>query len=272
MKVLKKYQTILMVFIIISISIILLIGSESYAQPKVKLVVNPDRVDIPVGSRKIVLTAKASGTGLKFEWELLGPGEFDGETDRSAIFYKPPEQVEGELEQAVIMIMVTDENGDQTTESVTFKIIPKNDSTPTPTLEPSSTPVDGGKVKITSLQHGDTVKKSERVKGTYKNEIKEDIWVFVCPEDAVGKCWQQSADAKSGKPALKKNGTWYETCWFSSSINFDIVVYTATPTASQFIGNKLKEWFKDNDYKGFYEEELPEGLTEQHRITVSRKE
>ena len=75
-----------------------------------------------------------------------------------------------------------------------------------------------------------------------------------------------------GEPAKKKSGVWYQTCWFSESKNFDIVVYTATTSASQFIGDKLKEWFKANDYKGFFEEDLPEGLTEKHTITVIREE
>ncbi|MBN2101191.1 hypothetical protein JW710_04885 [Candidatus Dojkabacteria bacterium] len=263
---------IFVLYILISVSVLFVV-SESYAQPTVELVLDPNRLEIPVGSESIALTAKASGSGLKFEWKLRGPGKFEGETTDAVIFYIPPQEIEGESQKVIITIMVTDKNGDQVTGSITFKIIkPNGDGTPTPTPGPTSTSVDGGKVKITSLQHGDPVRKSERVSGTYKNEIEEDIWVFVCPEDAVGKCWQQSSDAKSGKPALKKNGTWYETCWFSGSINFDIVVYSATPSASQFIGDKLKEWAKNGDYKGFYKEELPEGLTEQHRITVSIKE
>lgn len=263
-------------FIVIAINI-LLVGSESYAQPTTELVVNPDRYDIPAGSEPIVLTAKASGSSLKFEWELLGPGEFEGKTDRSAIFYKPPKQIESDSAYVTITVTVTDKNGDQATASVTFNITQKVDSTPTTQPTPSPIPSgDGGKVQITSLKNGDIVDAEERVKGAYNTEIQEDIWVFVYPKEIAGKCWPQSDNPKEGTPANKKDGIWFQTCWFSGSKNFDIVVYTATPSASRFIGDTLKEWFKANDYEGFFDYKLQDeplnGLIEKHRITVTTKD
>ena len=50
-------------------------GDVLYAQgPTVKLIVNPNKTDVFVGADPVALTAKATGTGLQFTWELQGPG------------------------------------------------------------------------------------------------------------------------------------------------------------------------------------------------------
>jgi hypothetical protein len=98
-----------------------LIG-EGYAEDlAIKLIVNPSKTDIPLGSEPIALTARVTGKNLTYKWELLGPGKLEGKG--SSVFYVLPEKIEGESAQALITVTVTDESGKATTESVTFNIL-----------------------------------------------------------------------------------------------------------------------------------------------------
>lgn len=93
------------------------------AEPAVKLIVNPNKTDVMIGSDPIALTAKASGTNLKYKWSLQGPGAIEGEG--SAVFYKLPEKIEGKSAQAVITVTITDDKGQQTTDAFTLNILAK---------------------------------------------------------------------------------------------------------------------------------------------------
>ncbi len=273
-KMFKKKQKLLILFVVISVGTLLLF-SKSYAAPTVKLVVNPSVLDISVGSESIALTARASGSNLQFEWKLLGPGKFEGSKTESAVFYKPPDTIEGKSAKVIITIKVTDDKGEDATESVIFNIKQKGDDlpvTPSPTPIPSSTIVIGN-VVITQPKDGASVPASTVAAGTYTKEVKDDIWVFVCPEKAPGKCWPQSDDAASEAPAWKKkDGTWAVTCYFGGPPqSYEIVVYTTTPSASKIIGDLMKEWYKNNDYPGIHAMKLPDGLNEISRIEVKKK-
>lgn len=113
----------------VAVTYILLLTGTGYAEgPSVKLIVNPNKTDVYVGSEPAALTAKASGTGLKFAWELKGPGKIEG--TGSAIFYHIPEEIEGDSAQALITVTVTDEAGQETTETFTFNILAKETSAP----------------------------------------------------------------------------------------------------------------------------------------------
>ncbi len=133
----RKHQKLSFLFVVISVGLLLLFR-ESYAVPTVKLMVNPSVLDIAVGSESIALTARASGSNLQFEWKLLGPGEFEGSTTESAVFYKPPDTIEGKSAKAIITIKVTDDKGEDATESVIFNIKQKGDDTPTPIPTPQT--------------------------------------------------------------------------------------------------------------------------------------
>lgn len=112
----------------------------------------------------------------------------------------------------------------------------------------------------------------EEVSGTYSDQINEDIWVIVWPEKAPGRGWPQSNDAAGGAPAQKKDGRWSVYCYFGGPPqNYDIAVYTATRSASQVLGDKLKEWYGNNDYKGILSANLPDGLIEKYRVQVSKR-
>ena len=124
------------------------------------------------------------------------------------------------------------------------------------------------KIVITEPQETCSVGDRRDVKGVYAKDVKEDIWVFVWPENMAEKGWPQSEAAELGKPAFKKNGEWSVICHFRDSQQYEIAVYTATEYASQFIGEMLKQWYRNKDYPGILLEDLPDGLIERARITV----
>jgi hypothetical protein len=123
--------------LLLSVLHVLVICGEGYAAPTVKLIVSPNKTDVYLGADSIVLTAKASGANLKYKWNLQGPGAIEGEG--AAVFYKLPESIEGESAQAVVTVTVTDENGEETTDSFTFNILKKEETKPV-AAEPKSEP------------------------------------------------------------------------------------------------------------------------------------
>lgn len=110
-----------------------------------KIIISPPKTEIAVGSGKIVLTVKASGgKNLKFEWELQGQGRLEEPTTKSAVFYIPPETINGTSEQAIISIKVTADGGEEATDNVLLTIT--NAAIPpriTPTTTPDITPTPG---------------------------------------------------------------------------------------------------------------------------------
>jgi hypothetical protein len=112
----------LAIALVLIVSHVMLLAGNGYAAaPTLSLIVNPAQTDVYAGSEAVALTAKASGTGLKFKWELQGPGEIDG--TGSAVFYKIPETIEGESERAIITVTVTDEAGAEVVETVIFNVL-----------------------------------------------------------------------------------------------------------------------------------------------------
>ena len=121
----------------------MLMGSAATAQLTVDIRdrAELERKEIPVNSKKkIALTAQASGgSGLTFQWELLGVGSL-GDVTKSAIFYFPPTTIDGDTDQAMITIRVKDASGAEAQSGVTLTIVRGGGDrpTPTPTLTPPS--------------------------------------------------------------------------------------------------------------------------------------
>lgn len=133
----KSLKFSIVVVVIVSY-VTLLFGTGYAAPPTVKLIVNPNKTDVYVGSDPVALTAKATGAGVKFKWELQGPGKIEG--TGSAIFYNIPDKIEGESAQAIVTITVTDEAGQEATETFTFNILAsktpeKKEAAPEPAKE-----------------------------------------------------------------------------------------------------------------------------------------
>jgi hypothetical protein len=100
----------------------------SYAAPKIdKIVMSPTKTEIPVGSDSVALTVKASGSNLEYEWILQGVGSLQEPTTKPAVFFIPPESIDKGAVQVMISIVVSDDQGQEATESIIFKIVTNDD-------------------------------------------------------------------------------------------------------------------------------------------------
>ena len=86
-------------------------------------IVESDVVEIPVGSDPIPLRVQIEGSSYHYEWNLDGPGEFEGDRTRPAIFYIPPNRIEQESVGAIITIRIIDREQQEIIESLFFKVI-----------------------------------------------------------------------------------------------------------------------------------------------------
>jgi hypothetical protein len=128
-----------------------------------------------------------------------------------------------------------------------------------------------GLVTILTPKDGSTVDEDAvEVSGAYSPKIAEDIWVLVWPEKAAKRFYPQSDDAGQGLPAAKQAGKWTVLCALGGPAQrYDIVAYTANRSASAALSTTLRKWAESNRYPGLTK--LPEGLTEQARITIRKQ-
>jgi hypothetical protein len=150
----EKHQRLVAVLTIICVGMLVPI-QESSAVPTVTIIVNPSgTTEVPAGSALIGLAAQVSGTNLTYTWKLDGPGKLIGDLERSSIFYRPPDSIDGESEIAVITVTVTNDKAEGNIANRAFTIIHQvPPSTPTPT--PTSTPIsDEGMSKLTKVALG----------------------------------------------------------------------------------------------------------------------
>lgn len=188
----------LILSIVISISP-LLFFNESYAAPTVEIMVNPNEFDVSVGSNPIPLTVQVIGTNLEFEWTLLGPGNFEGDTTNSVVFYKPPNKIDGKSAKAIVTAKVRDDDGREVIESFTVNILSNGDDTSTPS--PTSSQISDFPTfsKILSFSgYQWRVKSSASPFGpgpNYFSDNSENVWV-----DELGQLHLK---------ITKRNGKWY---------------------------------------------------------------
>lgn len=126
---------------------LLIFFKNGIAVPPVDLKAIPDSTTVPVGSGKIVLTALVNARDLKFSWKILGPGQLET-LEGSTTTYIVPDSIEGEIAQTTITVIVTDQTGQEISQSKTFEIVARSnsniapqlglDSNPTPVPEPTS--------------------------------------------------------------------------------------------------------------------------------------
>lgn len=128
-----------------------------------------------------------------------------------------------------------------------------------------------GVVRISDPKPGAVVREDAvDVSGTYSPKMAEDIWVLVWPAKAPRKFWPQSNDGTKGEAATKQDGKWTVQCALGGPPQkYEIAVYTANHAASKVLSDTLKSWTERDRYPGLTR--LPEGLTEQARITIEKK-
>lgn len=148
-KIYKSHVAVIVVFVI---STTFLMLHNSYGQPVVNLVIDPDIRRINIGSdpREIAIITQVKEQNLRFLWRLDGPGEILGDTTSPGILYIAPETISNDSTQAIIQVQITDDQGNITTEDIIFTLQP-----PLPT--PTSTPVQTVKLTVRSNVYDDSI-------------------------------------------------------------------------------------------------------------------
>jgi len=111
----------------------------------VTVTINPNELTIAAGSGMVVLTADAPGTNLAYAWKLSGPGKIEGEG--SAVFYRPPEQIE-KIATAEILLTVTNSAKQIAKKTVRFTLIKKKTAMKTIALSIGAAAALGGGVAL----------------------------------------------------------------------------------------------------------------------------
>ncbi len=120
----KTYQRFLLLLTIIALSTPITFNNV-YAQPTVKIRIEPyiQKIDIGSETGEIKIEAGAKKSDLQFNWNLNGPGKLIGDKKSPAIFYIPPNSIDGQTAQATISVTVKNKEGEETTEHVIFTLI-----------------------------------------------------------------------------------------------------------------------------------------------------
>lgn len=121
-------------------------------------------------------------------------------------------------------------------------------------------------VQVISPVEGDAVKCRILTMGVYPESQQKDIWVLLKPTD--NKYYPQSDHTNT---SFKLNGEWQVITRFGGDKNeaYEIVVYETERAASEFFSKTIQQWKDALSYPGLTESELPQGITEVDRITVS---
>ncbi len=122
------------------------------------------------------------------------------------------------------------------------------------------------KVMVISPVEGDSVNCRILTMGVYPDSHDKDIWVVLKPSD--DKYYPQSDHTNT---SFKRNGEWQVITRFGGDKGeeYDIFVYEADPSASEFFTTTIQKWKDALSYPGLEPEEIPSGAVEVDRITVT---
>lgn len=131
-------------------------------------------------------------------------------------------------------------------------------------------PKHGTDVKITSPPDGGAVAQADIVRGTSRNvPAGEKIWVVLfIPR--VARYYPQDNPA-----VVQPDGNWNSPAYFGlrttddSGVRFEVYAVTVNGAGQTAFQNYLKDASDKNDFAGL--KQLPEGVTQQHSVTVTRK-
>ena len=130
-----------------------------------------------------------------------------------------------------------------------------------------------GQVVLEGISDGDILPQSLTVGGTYSNDVRDHIWVLVYSPD--GRYYPQSTNACEGISTIQAGGLWEVEINLGGSGNegelFDIIVVSANEEAHA----RFKEWEAEGclneSFPGLYSIELPPGIEEKARVSVTRQ-
>lgn len=124
-------------------------------------------------------------------------------------------------------------------------------------------------VQIISPVENDSVKCRILTYGVFPESHEKDIWVLVKPSDNF--YYPQSDHTNT---SYKRNGEWQVITRFGGDKGekYDIIVYEADSSASQFFTNTIQQWKDMLSYPGLDSDEIPDGANEVDRISVYLQE
>ena len=121
------------------------------------------------------------------------------------------------------------------------------------------------RVQVISPLEGDSVKCRILTMGVYPEGHDEDIWVLLKPTD--NKYYPQSDHTNT---SYKRDGEWQVITRFGGDEGepYDLIVYEADASASQFFSETIENWKAVEFYPGLELAEIPESAREVDRIVV----
>ena len=125
------------------------------------------------------------------------------------------------------------------------------------------------RVQVISPLEGDSVKCRILTMGVYPEAHDEDIWVLLKPTD--NKYYLQSDHTNT---SYKRDGEWQVITRFGGDQGepYDLIVYEADASASQFFSETIENWKAMESYPGLELSDIPETAREVDRIVVVLKE
>ena len=125
------------------------------------------------------------------------------------------------------------------------------------------------RVQVISPLDGDSVKCRILTMGVYPEGHDENIWVLLKPTD--NKYYPQSDHTNT---SYKRDGEWQVITRFGGDQGepYDLIVYEADASASQFFSETIENWKAMESYPGLELSDIPETAREVDRIVVVLKE
>ena len=121
------------------------------------------------------------------------------------------------------------------------------------------------RVQVISPHEGESVKCRILTMGVYPEAHEEDIWVLLRPTD--DKYYPQSDHTNT---SYKRDGEWQVITRFGGDEGepYDLIVYEADASASQFFSETIENWKEVEFYPGLELAEIPKTAREVDRIVV----
>lgn len=120
-------------------------------------------------------------------------------------------------------------------------------------------------IKVISPIDQDSVDCRILTMGVYPEANKNDIWVMIRPTD--DRYYPQSDHTNT---SYKRDGEWQVVTRFGGDLGevYDLIVYEADDSASEFFSATIEKWKAVEDYPGLKLEEIPSGAKEVDRIKI----
>ena len=211
------------------------------------------------------LTVDAQGTDLKFKWTATR-GRLSS-SNTPSVLYTAPDAPGSDT----VTVEVSGKGG-TTVQNITLQVIK-----PTPVATATRTPIPTRVVPspipsptrtpqplawIVSPTSGYRVAQFTTVTGGYRDDLQDELWVFV-QNGYDGQYYPQANNPCKRESTFKQNGKWqvHATIGGDADQNkpFNLLLTTANVAAHKFLTDQMQAWCESKSFPGF--KELPPGLT-----------